>query len=645
VQEEISLRDIYLILKRHIRWIFTPAIVLSALGAIYALFLMAPQFTSESTLTVQSTLIQAKSNDQLQTQSVQGFSNSQIKTIATSRPVIDEVLKTVRLSQDVPPAWLNPNFDAERLSKDLKVDFPSAVAGTTDQFAVPIITLSANAPNPQIAALVANTWANRTVDRLNQLPKERLDSTINTVQGQLNRSETNLVTAEQASRDFNTASTLTQDQAELIASTDERTKLTDDTAQATQALDEIKAQVKTQTENLRNAQAVIPQNSTPNANGVSNSITVLSGDLETVRKNLTAQTSEARQKYLTASNAIQVFEGKNSIPVLQNRVDSIVARLNTISTRLQSIQTDLSTANARLADTKAQLAKQPQLLNLNREITSDPVAMAAINSNQSDLKSVVGLKLQNQELNPAFQDLLQSSIQLQLDVNNIDNENTAFIKEKASLDKLLPTLQSQLSTLNQQRSRLVLEANIAQSVYSDLQNRLAQLAGIRNSGTKPLQLDNPNVEYQRIRSSLSDLNVSASRQNATFTALQSRATQLDARIALLRGRVATASVENVRLADRLSLAQQEFKALSQKLADLKIEQASSGSLAQVLVPAFAPTRKSNNALFIVVILGVVGLLFGLVIPFLIEGVKEPNPIELDPTDTTVSNRQSQFKSV
>jgi uncharacterized protein involved in exopolysaccharide biosynthesis len=631
VEEEISLRDIYLILKKHVRWIIIPAIVFTVLAAIYAFFLVAPEFTSEATLTVQSTQIQAKSSDQLQTQSVQGFSNSQITTIATSRPVLEQVLKTARVNQDVPSEWMKENFDAEQLGKKLKVSFAAATPGTPDQVSVPIFTLTANAPNAAISAVVANTWANQTVARLNQLPKDRLESTITTIQGQLDRAEKNLATTEQAFQAFSTSSTLTQDQAELAASTDERTKLTDELAQATQALDEIKAQLKTQNENLLNAEAVIPQNNNPNnpnTNSNTNAITSMSGDLETVRTNLSAQTQTARQRYLETSNAVQAFEANNTIPVLQGRVDSIVARLNVISTRLQSIQTELNVAQSRLTDTKAQLAKQPQLLNLNREITSDPAIMATITANQSGLKSLIGLKLQNQEINPAFQDLLQASIELQLTFNNINNENTAFVKEKTSLEKLLPTLQTHLAALNQKRSRVMLEADIAQTVYTGLQNRLAQLAGIRNTGTKPLRLDNPNIEYQRLRSSVSDLSVLEARQNATFTALNARATQLDNRIVLLRGRVAKASVENTRLSDRLSLAQQEFKALTQKLADLKIEQASSGNLAQVLVPAFAPTRKSNSALFIVAIMGVVGLLIGLMIPFLIEGVREPTPIEL-----------------
>lgn len=645
MQDEISLREIYLILKKHVRWIITPAIVFSVLAAIYAFFLVAPEFTSEATLTVQATQIQAKSSDQLQTQSVQGFSNSQITTIATSRPVLEQVLKTAQGDQDVPSAWTKENFDAEQLGKKLKVNFAAATPGSPDQVTVPIFTLTANAPNAAISAVVANTWANQTVARLNELPKARLESTITTIQGQLDRAEKNLATTETAFQTFSTSSTLVQDQAELTASTDERTKLTDELAQATQALDEIKAQLKTQNENLLNAEAVIPQNNNPNANtgANNNAITSMSGDLETVRANLTAQTQAARQKYLETSDAVKAFEANNTIPVLQGRVDSIIARLNVISTRLQSIQTELNIAQSRLIATKAQLAKQPQLLNLNREITSDPAIMATITANQSELKSLIGLKLQNQELNPVFQDLLQASIELQLTVNNITNENTAFTKERATLEKLLPNLQAQLATLNQKRSRVLLEADIAQTVYTGLQNRLAQLAGIRNTGSKPLKLDNPNIEYQRLRSAVSDLTVLDARQNATLTALKTRATELDNRIVLLRGRVAKASVENTRLSDRLSLAQQEFKALTQKLADLKIEQASSGNLAQVLVPAFAPTRKSNSALFIVAIMGVVGLLIGLMIPFLIEGVQEPDPLSVN-INENLGTGKSQIKS-
>ncbi len=95
----------------------------------------------------------------------------------------------------------------------------------------------------------------------------------------------------------------------------------------------------------------------------------------------------------------------------------------------------------------------------------------------------------------------------------------------------------------------------------------------------------------------------------------------------MRGKVGESIVKTQRLTEDYNVAQESFKALKQKLADLKLEQASVGNLAQILVEAYPPSRKSNPGSIPVLIAAVLGLLIGLLVPFLIEALKEPTPVQ------------------
>jgi uncharacterized protein involved in exopolysaccharide biosynthesis len=95
----------------------------------------------------------------------------------------------------------------------------------------------------------------------------------------------------------------------------------------------------------------------------------------------------------------------------------------------------------------------------------------------------------------------------------------------------------------------------------------------------------------------------------------------------LRGKVAVSVVKTQRLTEDYTVSQDAYKALKQKLSDLRLEQASVGNLAQVLVEAYPPSRKSNPGSTPVLIAAVLGLLIGLLVPFLIEALKEPSPVQ------------------
>jgi uncharacterized protein involved in exopolysaccharide biosynthesis len=622
VQDEISIRDIYFILRKHARWILILPVLFAVLGAIYALFLMTPIFKAESTFTVQSTQLKASFESKIQTTDVQGFSNSQMESVANSYPVLLAVLKVMQAQSDVPASWLKDDFDVDRLQKKTKVKFTKPQIGASpDQILVPIITLAVEAPTSHLAALMANEWMKQTLAALNRLPKVRMESSIDTVASELEKSIIARDIAQTKYLTYTKNSTLALDQGELNNAVSERTALINLIVQARQALKQAQVQEKAQTVNYRRAENVISQV------GGAEAATLAGGNLEQVRAHLTRQVNEAQAKFYTARDRMADFNRRYNMAILGGQESTTLSRVGSIINRLASITTELTIANSRLAEVRAQLAGQPKLLILEREITSDPTSFAIATQNGSKLSDLIGVKLKNQEVNPLYQGLLQSSISLQQEIKNTETERAAITAEKAKLEPKLTALRNQNANLNKQLSDLGLELSIESGIYVSLKSRLEQFASVRSPNERALTLDNPNPEYQRLKSLLNDLTVSVALQQSTLDNYLIREKQLDSRIIALRGQVGESIVKTQRLTEDYTVAQESFKALKQKLADLKLEQASVGNLAQILVEAYPPSRKSNPGSIPVLIAAVLGLLIGLLIPFLIEALKEPTQVQ------------------
>ncbi len=622
MQDEISIRDIYFIFRKHVRWILIFPVIFAVLGAIYALFLMTPIFKAESTFTVQSSQLKASFESKIQTTDVQGFSNSQMESIANSYPVLLAVLKVVQAQSDVPASWLRDDFDVDRMQKKTKVKFTKPQVGASpDKILVPTVTLAVEAPTSRLAAVMSNEWMKQTLTALNKLPKIRMESSIDTVFNELEKSINTRDIAQAKYLDYTTQSTLTLDQGELNNAVSERTALINQIVQTRQALKQAEVQKAAQNVNYLRAENVIAQV------GGAEAASLAGGNLEQVRAQLTRQVNEARIKYYAARDRLLAFNRQYNMAILGGQESTTLSRISSIINRLASITTELTISNSRLAEVRAQLAGQPKLLVLEREITSDPAVFAVASQSGSKLSDLIGVKLKNQEVNPLYQGLLQSSISLQGEIKNTETERAAITAEKAKLEPKLTVLRNQNANLNKQLADIQLESSISSGIYVSLKSKLEQFASVRSPNERDLTLDNPNPEYQRLKSLLNDLTVSVALQKSTLDNYLVREKQLDARILELRGKVAISVVKTQRLTEDYTVSQDAYKALKQKLSDLRLEQASVGNLAQVLVEAYPPSRKSNPGSTPVLIAAVLGLLIGLLVPFLIEALKEPTPVQ------------------
>jgi uncharacterized protein involved in exopolysaccharide biosynthesis len=620
-EQEISLRDIYLILRRNATIILAVPVIFAVLAALYAFFIADPVYKSEANLTIQTTPVQSKIEDKIETSAITVFTSDQIETVATSRPILDKLIEQIRTSNNAPTSWRVERFDAGSLEKNLKIKFPKPNArGTTD---ASLVTLEVAAPDAKLAAEVANAWARETNTALNLLPQERVKDSISTLQGEITRASDVLTEAEVKYEKFNDTSNLALNQAELGSATGERAGLDPLIAQARQGLVQTRAELTQRNKDLSVAASTVgvTADNTQALGVVSNGQT-----LGQVKRTLSSQVAVAEKRMLLANEALRQFNAKNDAALLRGRIGQNEGRVVEINARLQGFESNLKTLNAQLQQARADIKQQPELLTLERELLSDPVIGAAVQTRDPRLNDLVGLKLQNQEVNPIHRTLVQTIISLQSSIRSLIADREGIRQEQTTRTTQLVADRQRLAGLNKLAEPIALEARSAQSAYENARAQVSRLDGIEERQLNGISVENTNPEYQRLRTLVNDLNSNESRVNVTLKGYETRAKQLDNLIASLKRQVAADSIASARIGQQLELAREQFKTLSQKMVDLKIEQASSKSLAQVLVPAFAPSRPASSRATVILLAIVAGLLIGLIIPFILEALRDPNAV-------------------
>jgi uncharacterized protein involved in exopolysaccharide biosynthesis len=173
---------------------------------------------------------------------------------------------------------------------------------------------------------------------------------------------------------------------------------------------------------------------------------------------------------------------------------------------------------------------------------------------------------------------------------------------------------------------VTLEYATKKAAYEAFRSRYDQIASLT---AQDLTFDNPNPEFQRLRSALIDAQAEEARLSARRAALLARINQVEARLGLLKDRVAKAQVEQDTVSQALDLAKNAYLALAQKRTDLQIQIASNQEAwASILAPAYPIYEKVWPKRGLLLALAVVlGLMLGVMAAFVAEALrpKEPAP--------------------
>lgn len=614
--DELSLRDIVDVLRRHRTLILALPLIFGAVALIYGFFIAEPRYASTATVNVSPVQVQAQLEQRIQVQGQNLLTFEGLKALVFSEEVTKEVWETLKKEGKLPTAWQDQGDTPglERMVKDFKIKNETSRQQVVPQGQVPpvVASLTVEAPSPEVAAKAANLWAEAVTRRVNRIPLARLEANLQALEEQIAPAERTYQEAQARWEAFQRASTLAQDKAELDAKTGERVSLDQELSALERDLAGVRGRIKALQAEAERQAKLVPIGTSPEQ------LAIINKRLDEAKRALQVETERARQAYVQAAQALERFKQRECLPEWQGERDRLAGRLAEVGVLLAQIATERRAREARLQEVEAALAQEPKVLEVLKEVVADPTVAAAVA--RGDLSALAGLRLRTQEVNPAYQPLLAQAVSLRGELAALQAEEAGLREEQNRIAARLEALRAQIAAQERQNEALTLEYNTKKAAYETFRARYDQIA---NLTAQDLAFDNPNPEYQRLRSALIDAQAEEAGLLARKAALQARIAQVEARIALLRERVAKAQVEQDRLNQALELAKNAYLALSQKKTDLQIELASSqNSLAQVIAPAYPIYEKVAPKRGLIFALAVaLGLMLGVMGAFVAEALR------------------------
>ncbi|WP_243028305.1 Wzz/FepE/Etk N-terminal domain-containing protein [Thermus albus] len=273
----------------------------------------------------------------------------------------------------------------------------------------------------------------------------------------------------------------------------------------------------------------------------------------------------------------------------------------------------------RIADEEAKRARLSLELDVARDLYN---AVYRYAESLKRLAAQPGTRLR--EVSPDVLRFRDQVVELEGQKAALEAERSGLERNLKEYDRRIQALKSQMAAQEREREAVLLEYNTKKAAYEAFRARYDQIATLTGFD---LAFDNPNPEYQRIRSVLIDTQAEEARLLSRKAALEARMAQVEARINLLKERVARAQVEEERVRQALELSRNAYVALVQKRTDLQIELASSqNSLAQVIAPAYPIYEKVAPKRALILALAVfLGLVLGVMAAFVAEALRPPQP--------------------
>jgi uncharacterized protein involved in exopolysaccharide biosynthesis len=365
-QDELSLRDIVEVLRRHRVYLWAFPLILAALALIYGFLIAEPTYASTATLSVAPVQVQAQLEQRIQVQQATPITFEGLKALALSEETVGEVWEALRKEGRLPTRWQDRGGlrGIERMMRDLKVKdiSPKLQAVNPNQVPPIVASLTVQAPDPQVAAKAANLWVEAVKRRVNAIPLARLEASLKALEEQVTPAEKAYREAQARWEAFNKTTTLPQDRAELDAKTQERVGLDTELAGLERDLAAVQGRIQATLAEMRRQEAIVPIGTPPEQ------LAVINKRLQEAQASLKAETERARQAFQQAAQVLEKFKGREQIPVWQAELSAYTDAYASAQARLIALQKDLAQKQALLQDAEARLAEyKAQLPNLSIE--------------------------------------------------------------------------------------------------------------------------------------------------------------------------------------------------------------------------------------------------------------------------------------
>jgi chromosome segregation ATPase len=365
-KDELSLRDIVEVLRRHRVYLWALPLILATVALIYGLLIAEPTYASTATLSVAPAQVQAQLEQRIQVQQATPITFEGLKALALSEETVGPIWETLKKEGRLPTRWQDRRGlrGVEWMLRDLKVKdiSPKQIVPNANQIPPVVASFTVRAPDPNLAAQVANRWVEAVKAEVNRIPLERLEASLKALEEQVTPAEKAYREAQARWEAFNKTTTLPQDRAELDAKTQERVGLDTELAGLERDLAAVQGRIQAILAEMRQQEAIVPIGTPPEQ------LAIINRRLAEAQASLARELEQVRQSYTQAAQVLEKFKGREQIPVWQAELSAYTDAYASAQARLIALQKDLAQKQALLQDAEARLAEyKAQLPNLSIE--------------------------------------------------------------------------------------------------------------------------------------------------------------------------------------------------------------------------------------------------------------------------------------
>ncbi|QWK22938.1 Wzz/FepE/Etk N-terminal domain-containing protein [Thermus antranikianii] len=569
-RDELSLRDIVDVLRRHRTLILTLPLIFGAVALIYGFFIAEPRYASTATVNVAPVQVQAQLEGRIQVQGQSLLSFQALRAIAYSEEVTREVWETLRREGKLPTAWQDQGGTPglERMVKDFKIKDETPRQQVVPQGQVPpvVASLTVQAPTPEVAARAANLWAEAVVKRVNAIPTARLRASLGALEEQIAPAEKVYREAQARWEAFQRTTTLAQDKAELDAKTGERVSLDQELSGLERDLAAVQGRIRALEAEARRQAALVPIGTSPEQ------LAIIGRRLKEAQENLKRETERARQSYLQASQTLERFKAQERIPVWQAELGAYTEGYASAQARLLAILKDLAVNETRLREARQRFEEyKAQLPSLSIE---NLVAGLTVR----EAEALVAERLKEADARVKAAEAAWQAYQRESQLNVLKQQLGGFADRVASIRQRLEKIPTERAVL--QRRLAEAEAELAKEpkllalereVVADPVVAAAIARGGDLQALVGLKLKNQelNPTHQKLLFTALDLRADLAALDREEQALRDEEARLQPQVASLQERIAEEEAKRSRLSLELDVARDIYAAVYRYAENLK----------------------------------------------------------------------------
>ena len=359
-EDEISLRDLYLIIKGGFWWIV--GISLVAAVATFLFFTLRPDvYEAQSTTVITPSSISIENDVGVSFTPQTNVSFEAYRTLATSQPVFEAVIQAAYNS-----GYTEDDISLSTLtnSSNVKQLFGPAANRPESAGQVPLsVNHTVKNSNAELAAFLANRWSEQSLETVKNALLSALNPVGNVTENQLNDRRESMELAEEALREFNMVNNLTLLENQFL-------NLTSKVANSENRLDEIQNTIlvseseESFLDDLLKEELLKTTSSNPTSDAFLAGLSLLEAE-----QFLQSQLTLAQSEYQEASDKLRSFDLQQNLPDLIFQREKYQADFSDLPFQIRDVESQIEKTVAEQSLLQEQLESQ-----LTRVTSSDALS-------------------------------------------------------------------------------------------------------------------------------------------------------------------------------------------------------------------------------------------------------------------------------